>query len=133
MKLARVLLLISMAAPLTAQTWDTSGNGMLNGKYYFRHVLYQLSNAGTGALYDAISLYGTATFSGTGTYSMAAAAVSEGQTGQWGNIAVNGTYSIASSGQGFLSNPLSTGDSIYGLVNRSEEHTSELQSPMYLV
>ena len=29
----------------------------------------------------------------------------------------SGTYSIAASGQGFLSNPLSTGDLIYGMVN----------------
>ena len=73
MKLARVLLLSSMAAGLIAQTptWDTSGNGMLNGTYYFRHVIYQLSNAGDGTLYDAVSLYGTVTFNGTGTYTMA--------------------------------------------------------------
>src|ERR1035441_4750518 len=65
------------SAPLTAQTWDTSGNGMLNGKYYFRHVLYQLSNAGTGALYDEVSLYGTVTFNGTtpGTYTISATEV----------------------------------------------------------
>ena len=118
MKLARVLLLITMAAPLIAQTWDTSGNGMLNGKYYFRHVLYQLSNAGTGALYDEVSLYGTVTFNGTtpGTYTMSATEV-DVQAQQMGSGTVSGTYSIASSGQGFLSNPLSTGDSIYGLVN----------------
>jgi uncharacterized protein (TIGR03437 family) len=119
MKLARVLLLISMAAGLGAQTatWDTSGNGMLNGTYYFRHVLYQLSNAGTGQLYDTVSLYGTVTFSGTGTYAMTAAEVDYG-AGQLSHPpTINGTYSIATSGQGFLSHPLSTGDSIYGMVN----------------
>ena len=118
MKLARVLLLISMAAPLIAQSWDTSGNGMLNGKYYFRHVLYQLSNAGTGALYDEVSLYGTVTFNGTapGTYTVSATEV-DVQAQQMGSGTLSGTYSIAASGQGFLSNPLSTGDSIYGLVN----------------
>ena len=118
MKLARVLLLISMAAGLAAQTatWDTSGNGMLNGTYYFRHVLYQLSSAGDGSLYDTFALYGTVSFTGTGTYSMAFTA-SEGRTGQYGTSTVNGTYSIAASGHGFLSNPLFSGDSIYGLVN----------------
>ena len=42
MRLARVLFLSSLAAGLFAQTptWDTSGNGMLNGTYYFRHVTY---------------------------------------------------------------------------------------------
>src|ERR1035437_6127034 len=75
MKLSRALLLISMATPLFAQTstWDTSGNGMLNGQYYFRHVLYVLSSTGDGSLYDALSLYGTVTFNGStpGTYSIA--------------------------------------------------------------
>ena len=55
MRLSRALLLISMATGLFAQTstWDTSGNGMLNGQYYFRHVLYVLSSTGDGSLYDA--------------------------------------------------------------------------------
>jgi uncharacterized protein (TIGR03437 family) len=121
MKLARMLLLISMATPLIAQTptWDTSGNAMLNtGPYYFRHVLYQLSSPVNGALYDAVSLYGTVTFSGTvpGTYTMNVTLL-DGRSGQSGGGPVSGTYSIAASGQGFLSNPLSTGDFIYGLVN----------------
>jgi uncharacterized protein (TIGR03437 family) len=120
MKLARVLLLISMAVGLGAQTtptWDTSGNGMLNGTYYFRHVFYQLSSAGTGQLYDTVSLYGTVTFSGTGTYTMTASMVDFG-AGQLGPLTVNnGTYSVAASGQGFLSHPFSTGNSIHGMVN----------------
>src|SRR5260370_34676017 len=118
MNLSRVLLLMSMATGLIAQTstWDTSGNGMLNGQYYFRHVTYQLSNAGDGSLYDAIAVYGTVTFSGTGTYSINAT-LADGRTGQLQTLKPSGTYSIAASGQGFLSSPLFTGDSIYGMVN----------------
>jgi uncharacterized protein (TIGR03437 family) len=125
MKLARVLLLSSMAAGLFAQTptWDTSGNGMLNGTYYFRHVFYQLSTTSlNGALSDAASLYGTVTFSGAGTYSMNAILADAG-AGQLQSWKPTGTYSIAASGQGFLSSPLFQGsssvpgDSIYGLVN----------------
>ncbi|MCX6633354.1 MAG: hypothetical protein NTW28_37640 [Candidatus Solibacter sp.] len=118
MKLARVLLLASIASGLIAQTptWDTSGNGMLNGTYYFRHVQYQLSSAGTGALYDAFALYGTAIFDGAGKYSMSVTLL-EGRTGQLQRGTVNGTYSVAASGQGFLSNPLFPADSVYGLVN----------------
>jgi uncharacterized protein (TIGR03437 family) len=89
---------------------------MLNGQYYFRHVVYLLSNAGDGTLSDAYALYGTMTFNGNGAYTMAAIA-SQGSTGQVGNVTTPGTYSIAASGQGFLSNPLSSGDSIQGLVN----------------
>src|ERR1017187_1987677 len=108
MKLARVLLLISMAAGLGAQTstWDTSGNGMLNGTYYFRHVIYVLSNAGDGTLYDTASVYGTVTFNGAspGTYA-GTKSVSEVDFGQ-GSLTdgqtLNGTYSIAASGEGVL-------------------------------
>ena len=121
MKRARALLpilLMSTAAGLFAQTatWDTSGNGMLNGTYYFRHVTYQLSSAATGALYDAMALYGTVAFDGAGKYSMNATLI-DGRTGQLQRGAISGSYSIASSGHGFLSSPLFTGDSIYGSVN----------------
>jgi uncharacterized protein (TIGR03437 family) len=118
MKLARVLLLISMAAGLGAQTstWDTSGNGMLNGTYYFRHVLYVLSNAGTGQLYDTASLYGTVTFSGTGTYAMTLSEVDYGQGTLTRNTAT-GVYSIAASGEGVLTNPVFPTDTIHGMVN----------------
>ena len=121
MKLARVLLLISMAAGLGAQTptWDTSGNGMLNGTYYFRHVIYVLSNAGGGTLYDTASVYGTVAFSsssGTGVYVMTASEVDYG-AGQLTQGTVNGAYSIAASGEGFLTNPIFSTDTIHGMVN----------------
>jgi uncharacterized protein (TIGR03437 family) len=41
----------------------------------------------------------------------------EGRSGQIQRGTIPGTYSIAASGYGFLSNPLFSGDSIYGLVN----------------
>ncbi|HXK07385.1 MAG TPA: hypothetical protein VMS37_33625, partial [Verrucomicrobiae bacterium] len=54
MKSARALLLVFAAAalPAGAQTtgWDNTGNNKLNGTYYFRQVIYQLSNAGDGSL-----------------------------------------------------------------------------------
>ena len=121
MKTVRALLLISaVALPAAAQTagWDNSGNKMLNGTYYFRQVIYQLSSSGDGSLADAASMYGTVTFSGTGTYTMNVTLVdlSSGQL-QQGTIS-NQTYSIAASGQGFLTNPLFAGDYIFGLVNQ---------------
>jgi uncharacterized protein (TIGR03437 family) len=104
--------------PLAAQPsgWDSSGNKLLSGTYYFRQVIYQLSNQGNGSLADAASLYGTINFNGSGGYTMAATLVelANGQV-QQGNL--TGTYTIAASGQGFLSNPLFQGDFIYGLVN----------------
>ena len=121
MKLARGLLLVSAVAAVQAgaQTtgWDNTGNGMLNGTYYFRQVIYMLSNAGDGSLADAASLYGTVTFSGTGTYSMNVV-LADLSSGQLQQGTLNGTYSIASSGQGFLSSPLFKGDFVFGLVSQ---------------
>ena len=121
MRFAQLLLVVSAATGFqaAAQTagWDTSGNGMLNGTYYFRQVIYQLSSSANGSLSDAVSLYGTLSFDGAGNYSMNATLVDLGAQ-QLQNGTTKGTYSIAASGQGFLSSPLVSGDSIYGLVNQ---------------
>jgi len=68
MKLARLLALLWAATGWQAfAQWDTSGNGMLNGTYYFREVIYGVGY-NTGGLSDAAALYGTITFNGSGTY-----------------------------------------------------------------
>src|ERR1051325_1736395 len=118
MKLARLAVLLPtvFAWHLAAQTptWDTSGNGLLKGTYYFREVIYLVGDS-AGDLSRAIALYGNATFSGNGTYTMTAT-VMDSQTGFPRSGSLSGTYSISASGYGFLSNPLSSGDLIYGLV-----------------
>jgi uncharacterized protein (TIGR03437 family) len=112
-------LLLALGLAAQAQTWDTSGNGMLNGTYYFRQVIYVLNGDPYGDLGEAVSLYGNITFNGNGTYTLT--------SGQWlaydssngplsGNL--TGTYSISASGYGFISSPYVTGDSIYGLVSQ---------------
>ena len=104
MRLARVLFLSSLAAVLFAQTptWDTSGNGMLSGTYYFRHVTYVLNfdanGNSDGTLADAAALYGTVTFDGAGKYSMSVT-LADAQAGQLQKGNASGTYSIAASGQ----------------------------------
>jgi uncharacterized protein (TIGR03437 family) len=123
MKLARVLLLSSLLSSLAAglfgqtATWDTSGNGMLNGTYYFRQVVYAVASGGGGSLSDAISIYGNMNFAGNGTYSMVNVTVVDGANQTVKQIAASGTYSISASGLGFLSSPLGTGESVYGTVN----------------
>ena len=69
MKLARLVALLCAATgwQAAAQTWDTSGNGMLNGQYYFREVIFVSSS---GSLSRGLALYGTISFNGTGTYSI---------------------------------------------------------------
>jgi uncharacterized protein (TIGR03437 family) len=117
--LRRLFLLLAVAMAAQAQSWDTSGNGMLSGTYYFRQVIYVLYDQ-YGDLGEAVSLYGNISFNGAGGYTLT--------SGQWyvydssqgyGTYAVtNGTYSISASGYGFISSPYVTGDSIYGLVSQ---------------
>lgn len=113
------MLAVAMAAQAqTTATWDTSGNGMLSGTYYFRQVIYVVGDQ-YGDLGEAVSLYGNISFNGAGAYTLTSgqwlafdSSVGTAQTGTF-----NGTYSISASGYGFVSNPY-TGDSIYGLVSQ---------------
>jgi hypothetical protein len=60
-----LLLLVSLlgALPAAGQTWDTTGNGQLNGTYYFREVSYATDESGD--ITDGTSAYGNITFSGS--------------------------------------------------------------------
>ncbi len=111
-----------------AQTFDTSGNGMLSGNYYFRQVYV----SGNGE--DLTSAYGEISFSGTGTYTMSASefdysAAQEGEGPQ--PLTASGTYSISASGLGYLSNPLagSGTNAVYGLVSQGIFIGSSTQNP----
>lgn len=120
MKFARFLVLLAAAGAIQAQTWDTSGNSMLNGTYYFRQVYYVIGDE-YGDLSEAVSIYGNISFDGNGNYSIASAKVLDSASGSAipQNFTTTGTYSIASSGYGFLSSPYDTssGGVIYGLVS----------------
>ena len=111
------MLAVSLAAQAQTTTWDTSGNGMLSGTYYFRQVIYVLRDQ-YGDLAEAVSLYGNIKFDGNGGYTLT--------SGQWYAYdssvgpqtgSATGTYSISASGYGFISNPY-TGDNMYGLVSQ---------------
>ena len=118
MKLARLLAVLCAATgwQAAAQSWDTSGNGMLNGTYYFRQVVYVVGY-NSGALSRAIALYGTIAFNGSGAYSINCLAM-DSSYGAQQPYTTTGTYSIAASGYGFLSSPIASGDAIYGLVSQ---------------
>jgi uncharacterized protein (TIGR03437 family) len=121
MKLARFVVLLSAACGwhLAAQvpTFDNSGNGLLKGTYYFREVFYIVGD-NSGDLQDALALYGNVAFSGSGTYTMVASVVDLAAQTLQNNLPFSGTYSISASGYGFISNPLSTVDAIFGLVSK---------------
>ncbi|HTS31119.1 MAG TPA: hypothetical protein VMH81_34845 [Bryobacteraceae bacterium] len=119
MKTALLALLLTTAAGWQAAAqvpaFDSSGNGLLNGQYYFRELSYAIGDAAADAS-DAVVLYGTITFNGNGTYTGSATGFQASQGA--GTITISGSYSISASGYGFLSHPLFSGVSIYGLVSQ---------------
>src|SRR5689334_15369769 len=118
MRIARLLFFTAaILSPAAAQSWDNSGNGMLSGTYYFREVFYIVGD-NAGDLSRALALYNTVTFDGNGKYTMNAV-LADSNLGSLQSGTLTGTYSISASGEGFLSNPLSAGDFIFGVVSQS--------------
>jgi uncharacterized protein (TIGR03437 family) len=105
-----------------AQSWDTSGNGMLKGTYYFRHVAWSIGD-NTGDLADAVAAYGQITFDGNGNYSITNQSYNDAGNNDTptNGFSTSGTYAISASGYGSLTSPLNSifglQDSIYGLVS----------------
>ncbi|PWU08915.1 MAG: hypothetical protein C5B51_07005 [Terriglobia bacterium] len=110
------LFLFAAAGPAAAQTWDTSGNGLLKGSYYFREVVWLVGDS-AGDLSQAISMYGSITFDGNGNYTIDNTKVMDSNASQPQDYKTKGTYSVAASGYGFLSSPVSKDDYVYGLVS----------------
>jgi len=109
-----------------AQTWDTSGNSMLNGKYYFRQVIYVPYQGSAGYITEAVAVYGNIEFDGNGHYSISTAdntvaldySYYYGQVAYYGSITTTtGTYSISAAGYGYISSPYASNDLVYGLVS----------------
>jgi uncharacterized protein (TIGR03437 family) len=137
-KLTSIAFLLPLVAawPAAAQNWDTTGNGLLNGTYYFRQVVWYVGDE-YGDLADATSYYGNITFNGSGGYTISNVQVVDAYYGSCtipqGNCSgypTSGTYSVAASGYGFISSLVASGDEVYGLVSNgifvgsSTENTS---------
>jgi len=110
------LLIASLAPHAGAQNFDTTGNNLLQGTYYFREVIWVIGDT-SGDLGRAISTYGNISFDGNGNYNITNTQVFDSNNGAPQTYATTGTYSISASGFGFLSHPISTGDFVYGLVS----------------
>ena len=96
MKSAWIGLLFCVGA--SAQ-WDSTGNMLLNGDYYFREVIVTSS--------ASVALYGHIVFNGSGGYTTNAVGFQcTTSCAQPGSYQTTGTYSVASSGFGFLSQPV---------------------------
>jgi len=111
------LVTVAAALPAAGQGFDTSGNGLLNGTYYFREVSYATDQSGD--ITDGLSAYGNITFGGDGTYSITVASVYDLSQNSLQQYSLNGTYTISAGGYGFLSSPNTalSGASVYGLVS----------------
>jgi uncharacterized protein (TIGR03437 family) len=104
-----------------AQSYDSSGDGMLNGVYYIRQVIYQVSQ-NDGSIADAANTYGNITFDGGGHWSFSGwslDAASSSTTPQ--QFTSSGSYVVSASGMGYISaintNLVSATDQIIGLVS----------------
>jgi uncharacterized protein (TIGR03437 family) len=132
MRLAQVTVLIGLAfgQAAMAQTstttiaaappFDSSGDALLNGTYYFRDISYVAADS-MGDLKEASVLYGTLTFDGKGGYTISAKSATlndSSQPPQQELPATPGTYTISASGYGYVSHPLSPADNIYGLATK---------------
>jgi uncharacterized protein (TIGR03437 family) len=134
-RFSRVLFILAAASGITASaqnsaSFDTSGDHLLtpNTPYYFRHVLWVVNGgvcsngvSACGDLGEAQALYGTITFDGNGNYTIAGQLVDANTCTSQGTCpttaqTITGTYQISASGFGVLDNPLSSSDSIFGLV-----------------
>jgi uncharacterized protein (TIGR03437 family) len=106
-------------APVGAQTpptFDSTGNKLLNGVYYFREAVYIIGSS-DGSLARAAAAYGNITFDGAGHYTVTNQPILDSNAGRVVNFSVTGTYSISASGFGFISSPISSTDVVYGLVS----------------
>lgn len=111
-KLFVIALLCAVAG---AQTLDSSGNGLLQGTYYFREVVWQVGDS-AGDLSEAASLYGNISFDGNGNYSISNAQIYDSGSGL-GTFSTTGTYTLSASGYGTLGSLVTSGGLVYGLVS----------------
>ena len=120
-KLRTIAFLLPLAASwqAAAQNWDTSGNGMLSGAYYFREVVWVVGD-NAGDLQEAISLYGQITFDGNGNYTITNQSYNDSAKSAPSNTySASGTYKISASGYGSITSPISNGEAVYGLVSHA--------------
>ena len=92
-----------LSITVVAQVWDSSGNGMLSGNYLFRQVAYQTNELGSVPV--GVSLIGFLIFDGQGNYSINGS-LFDTRLPSLVQYSRFGTYSISSSGYGFLEQPL---------------------------
>src|SRR5258706_9059053 len=102
-------------ASAQAPAFDNSGNALLKGTFYFREVIYILSDQ-AGNFGRALSIYGNINFDGAGNYTLTGTNVFDSDTGFPQALTSTGVYTISSSGFGFITSPIAQNSTIYGSV-----------------
>lgn len=145
-KLALAILstVAALVAPAIGQTsWDSSQNGLMNGDFYFREVVWVSGSAigdSTGSVSEGQAIYGTIHFDGQGSYNTVNAQICDSGTsggsgygygygyGSGGSTSfcnnpsqvqpfnASGTYAISASGYGFISDLVASKDKVFGSV-----------------
>ncbi|MBZ5635942.1 MAG: hypothetical protein LAO55_22665 [Acidobacteriia bacterium] len=124
MKIARFVSFVFLIAATTHPAlavdtvlWDSSGNGLLNGTYNFREVMWR----NKGDLHR-VAIYGSIVFDGTGGYRLTSK-VMDSAAGTVQDFSTTGAYRISASGMGFMDDPTrlsasSPSSTVWGLVSR---------------
>jgi hypothetical protein len=103
--------------------WDSSGNSLLSTNYFFRYVQYTVGDQ-QGDLSHAFALYGEIGFDGNGNYTIspktAMALDSNNMLPAPPPESITGTYSIGNNGFGYITNPASPGDVIWGMISANK-------------
>jgi len=120
-------------AVAAGQTQDTSGNGLLNGSFRFRHVAV-VNVDGNNDPAEIAASFGTIAFNGGGRYTVTGTTVDNTISGGAPQpLSVTGTYAIGSNGAGYVANPLTPTDPnayIYGAVSQGVYTGSSTESEL---
>ena len=97
--------------------WDSSGNGLLNGTFNFREVMWR-----NNADLHRVAIYGSMAFDGNGHYTLTSSVI-DASVGVVQPFSTTGAYRISASGMGFMDDPirLSSGaasSTVWGLVSQ---------------
>jgi uncharacterized protein (TIGR03437 family) len=115
--LALTTCIAGLALPAAAQTFDTSGNGKLNGPFFLRQVITTSLNTNTSAIGRAVSLTGVISFDGQGNYTFIGSMMDNTAGNSAVTYSATGTYLVESNGMAQIQNPIDANDTEYGGVS----------------
>jgi uncharacterized protein (TIGR03437 family) len=122
-KAACVFVCAISAWPALAQSpvWDSSGNSLLKGNYYFRQVQYLSTSAA--------SFYGGISFDGNGNWTVSGAQTFSSNTNSTQSFSASGTYTVTAAGFGRMTSPADSTQYIYFLVANGIAFGSATENP----